>query len=165
MDRRTFIKTAAATGGALAATGLLGKSAAAQDGRPNILFILVDELRFPRVFPQGINNAGEFLQRFMPNTYSLWQRGVKFSGHYTAGTACTPARGTIVTGLYTQQSWELATILDSPPSEVSPQPVLSPAYPTYCRVLKHSPAQYYTPYIGKWHLSIPSRPPEEERNA
>lgn len=165
MDRRTFIKQAAATGGALAATGLLGKSAAAQDGPPNILFILVDELRFPRVFPQGINNAGEFLQRFMPNTYSLWQRGVKFSGHYTAGTACTPARGTIVTGLYTQQSWELATILDSPTSEVSPQPVLSAAYPTYGRLLMQSPANYYTPYIGKWHLSIPRRSPGEELRA
>jgi uncharacterized sulfatase len=53
MDRRTFLKQAATTGGALAATRLLGKPSKvlAQDGPPNILFILVDELRFPRVFP------------------------------------------------------------------------------------------------------------------
>jgi hypothetical protein len=35
--------------------------------RPNILFILVDELRFPSVFPRVVNNVGEFLHRFMPN--------------------------------------------------------------------------------------------------
>ena len=164
MDRRTFLKR---TGGAVAAGGLLSRQSTALQSitadvglAPNILFILVDELRFPRVFPQGINNAGAFLQRFMPNTYSLWQRGVKFSGHYTAGAACTPARGTIVTGLYTQQSWELATILDSPTSTVSPQPVLSTAYPTYGKLLQQ--AGYYTPYIGKWHLSIPHRQASEE---
>jgi arylsulfatase A-like enzyme len=168
MDRRTFLKQAATTGGALAATRLLGKPSKvlAQDGPPNILFILVDELRFPRVFPQGISNAGEFLQRFMPNTYSLWQRGVKFAGHYTAGVACTPARGTIVTGLYTQQSWELLTILDSPTSTVSPQPVLRPDYPTYGKLLRQvQPNPYQTPYIGKWHLSIPRRGPGEELSA
>jgi len=56
----------------------------------------VDELRYWRVFPKGIKNVGEFLREFMPNTYhSLWVPGVKFAGHYTAGTACTPARGTL----------------------------------------------------------------------
>src|SRR5206468_2116638 len=79
--------------------------------------------------------------------------GVKFAGHYTAGAACTPARGTIVTGLYTQQSWELATILDSPTTTVSAQPVLHRDYPTYGKLLRQ--AGYQTPYIGKWHLSIP----------
>jgi uncharacterized sulfatase len=168
MDRRTFIKQTAATGGALAAAGMLGnpskilqsvEAAPPPGSLPNILFILVDELRYPRVFPQGVNDAGEFLRRFMPNTYSLWLRGVKFAGHYTAGTACTPARGTIVTGLYTQQSWELATILDSPTTKVSQQPVLSRAYPTYGKLLRQ--ARYQTPYIGKWHLSIPHRGPDE----
>jgi len=39
--------------------------------KPNILFVLVDELRYPSVFPAGVSNAGEFLARFMPNTYAL----------------------------------------------------------------------------------------------
>ena len=86
------------------------------DRRPNILFIIVDELRYWRVFPEGINNVGKFLHQFMPNTYRrLCVPGVKFAGHYTAGVACTPARGTLITGRYTQQNWELATILDSAP--------------------------------------------------
>lgn len=36
--------------------------------RPNIPFILVDELRFPSVFPQGINDIDGFLSKFMPET-------------------------------------------------------------------------------------------------
>src|SRR3954449_6148080 len=116
MDRRDFLKNAG-IGASLAATGILpGESNAGDKGRrgphdgrpPNILVILVDELRYPRVFPKGISSAGEFLQTYMPRTYSLWAGGVKFAGHYTAAVACSPARGTLVTGLYSQQTW-LAT--------------------------------------------------------
>jgi arylsulfatase A-like enzyme len=172
MHRRDFLKKAATTGTVLAAARLLGKQSGAlaangprpQGGpQPNILFILVDEMRYPRVFPPGVEDAGEFLRRFMPNTYSLWRRGVKFAGHYTAGIACTPARGTLITGLYTQQSWLLQTVLDSPTTKVSVQPVLNREYPTYGKLLRQ--AGYQTPYIGKWHLSIPHRGPDEELNA
>jgi hypothetical protein len=49
------------------------------DRRPNILFILVDELRYWRVpFPDGIHSVDGFLREFMPNTHKLlWERGVK----------------------------------------------------------------------------------------
>ena len=169
MDRRTFLKNATATGAAFAAAGLLGNQSSAQAGPPpNILFILVDELRYWRIpgvpFPDGIHTVDKFLSTFMPNTYELlWQPGVKFAGHYTAGTACSPARGTLVTGLYTQQSWLLATLLNKPYYRVSITPVLNRAYPTYGRLLQN--AGYQTPYIGKWHLSIPHRKPEERLEA
>ena len=62
------------------------------DRRPNILFIIVDELRYWRVFPEGINNVGQFLHQFMPNTYRrLWVPGVKVAGHYTANQGWSPA--------------------------------------------------------------------------
>ena len=123
MDRRDFVKgAAAASAGSFAfGPGLFdGGRARAQsvqaDGsvqgaRPNILVIKVDELRFPTVFPSGINSAEAFLKAFMPNLYQLWQNGVKFASHYTAANACTPARGTIITGLYSQQSWLVTTVL------------------------------------------------------
>jgi arylsulfatase A-like enzyme len=162
MDRRRFLKTAAA-GGALTATGLLGQPTKAYPkgaAQPNILFILVDELRYPTVFPHGIHDAGGFLSEFMPKTYELlWQPGVKFAGHFSAGTACTPARGALITGLYTQQSWLLTTILDSPSTPIALQPVLRRHYPTYGRLLRG--AGYKTPYIGKWHLSIPHGSPDQ----
>ena len=64
MKRREFLKSTGAVAGGLWAG--LGRSAAqiASDPvsgpQPNILFILVDELRFPTVFPKGISTPGSF---------------------------------------------------------------------------------------------------------
>ena len=166
MDRRLFIKGAAASAGSFTFGPSLfdGGRARAQsvqtDGsvhgaRPNILVIKVDELRFPSVFPPGINGVDDFLKQFMPNVYQLWQNGVKFTSHYTAACACTPARGTIITGLYSQQSWLVQTVTAAPGAPASLQPWLNPAYPTYGKLLRR--VGYQTPYIGKWHVSIPRK--------
>ena len=165
MKRRDFVKSAGAMCGAslLEGTGvsqLLGQTSEAVSGpQPNILFILVDELRFPSEFPAGINNVEGFLKKFMPNLYSLWEQGVKFGNHHTASNACTPARGTLVTGLYSQQSWLLTTLLGKPtakPSEAEMlMPALDPKYPTYGKLLRNM--GYNTPYCGKWHVSIPDQ--------
>jgi uncharacterized sulfatase len=122
--------------------------------RPNIIFILVDELRYPIHFPAGVTSAAQFLQRFMPNLYRLlWEPGVRFHNYYTAASDCTPGRGTIVTGLYAQQTFCMATRANTsqPQGTTAPQPPLSPVFPTYGKVLRE--AGYDTPYIGKWHLS------------
>jgi arylsulfatase A-like enzyme len=136
-----------------------GSDASGGSTPPNILFIMVDELRFPSVFPTGVHTVGQFLEKFMPNVFALWERGVKFANHYTAATACTPARGVLISGLYSQQSWLTQTIKASPFTNHSVSPVLNRAYPTYGRLLQDS--GYITPYIGKWHVSIP--PPSSDR--
>jgi len=161
MKRRDLLKVAGGltASGALAGTNLGAQpghaETAAQDSlpgpQPNILFILVDELRFPSVFPAGIDSVDAFLARFMPNVHTLWQRGVKFGSHYTAASACTPARGVLVSGLYSQQTWVCVTLTNTPGSR-SPTPILNPAFPTYGKLLRR--AGYQTPYIGKWHLSF-----------
>ena len=103
MDSRDFIKSAA--GGALASAGLASRPSQAQVSgpvpgpQPNILFVLVDELRFPSVFPSSVTATDrfqavdQFLSQYMPNVHALWQSGVKFGSHYTAASACSPARG------------------------------------------------------------------------
>lgn len=163
MRRRDLLKSAAALSALPATDGLVAASAqevaAGQTGTtsPNILYIIVDELRFPKFFPAGISDIGQFLQTFMPNLYDLWQCGIKFENHFTDATACTPARGCLISGLYSQQSWLLTTILARPDSTHSSSPVLNRAYPTYGSLLREN--GYLTPYIGKWHASIPPRSP------
>jgi len=163
MKRRDFLKsTAAVTGSSLLSNlgvnNLLAQTtpdSSTPGKQPNIVFILVDELRYPTVFPQGVNSVDEFLCKFMPNLHCLWKRGVKFGNHHTAANACTPSRGVLITGLYSQQNWLISTILAPP--VITPatrlQPVLNPAFPTYGQQLRL--LGYQTPYRGKWHVSIP----------
>jgi arylsulfatase A-like enzyme len=151
MDRREFLQRsgAVAAGGMLASLGIFEQAAAAaaQPGkRPNIVFILVDEMRFPTAFPAGIRTPEQYLQRYMPNLAELWKRGVVFDRYYSAGNACSPARATLATGLYPHQEWLLAT-------RTTAGPALQTAFPTYGKLLRG--LGYRTPYIGKWHLSNP----------
>jgi arylsulfatase A-like enzyme len=156
VDRRQFVKTATT----LAAVGLLPRKAYPKgETPPNILFITVDEMSYPTIFPSGISDAGQFLAQFMPNTYNLlWQKGVKFANHHSASSACSPSRGAFTNGLYSQQNWVTQTIKDFPGTKGAFQPQLSPVFPTYGSLLKQ--AGYQTPYIGKWHISIPVPPSE-----
>jgi uncharacterized sulfatase len=152
MDRRDFLKKASAGGLGLALSQPLSTVTKAADARPNILFIMVDQLRYPSVFPTGVTNVNQFLKQFMPHTHKLWKKGVKFTKHFGASSACTPSRGVIVTGLYSQQQWILQTLTNGPNTKVSIPPILDPVFPTYGKLLRQ--AGYKTPYIGKWHLSL-----------
>ena len=173
MDRRTFVKGAAAAtasagglapggpglfdGGGRASAQSVQADGSVQGAQPNILFILVDELRFPSVFPASVTATDQFqavdqfLAQYMRNLHALWQSGVKFASHYTAACACTPSRGVLISGLYSQQSWLLQTLTNEP-GQPSITPPLNPLYPTYGRLLRR--AGYRTPYIGKWHVSF-----------
>jgi len=153
MDRRDFLKKASAGGLGLALSKPFAAAAQPRvDPPPNILFIMLDQMRFPSEFPAGVKTAGQFLERFMPNTHRLWRNGVKFAQHFGASSACTPSRGVMVTGLYSQQTWLMQTLTNGPNSKVSIPPILDPAFPTYGKLLRQ--AGYQTPYIGKWHLSL-----------
>jgi uncharacterized sulfatase len=124
------------------------------DTSPNIIFIHVDELRFPMNFPQGVASADGFMARFMPYTHRLlWQRGARFTNHHTAAADCTPSRAAFVTGLYGHQTYVMCTraSTSNPQGTSQPQPALDPVFPTYGKLLRE--IGYDTPYIGKWHLS------------
>lgn len=158
MKRRTFLSVTGLTGAALLGSQLLIKSntrAIAQTSgykKPNILVIVVDQLRAPQWFP-----AQTTLDNFLPAIAKLRKSSVSFTRYYTAATACTAARGTLVTGLYSHQTFVLDTHLNDGNGRgsiliKSPAPSLNPGFPTWGKLLREN-FGYSTWWFGKWHLS------------
>ncbi len=160
VDRRTFLKGGLIAGGVLAGAGLAIEAAADTGGstssspattttastgaqtppgrpsKPNILVILVDQLRFPQWFspdPAGIG--------LPPNLQRLRQGAVSFARHYTAANDCSPARATLLTGLHTHQTGCMITGGST----------LDPGFPTWGTMLREH--GYRTRWLGKWHLT------------
>jgi arylsulfatase A-like enzyme len=153
VDRRTFLKGGLAAGGLFTGVGgalLASESRRAKpptrarprprprvrDGVPNILVILVDQLRFPRWFSPASSGVG-----LPPNLAALRQGAVSFEGHYTAANDCTPSRSTLLTGLYTHQTGCLMTGAST----------LNAGFPTWGTMLREH--GYRTYWYGKWHLT------------
>jgi arylsulfatase A-like enzyme len=155
VDRRTFIRRTALAGGALALGGaaaaevLAGcgsespsikrrvvRSAAAPAQAPNILVVMVDQLRTPQWVPPGAR-----LDAMLSNIARLRSSSVSFGRHYTAANDCTPARAAFLTGLYPHQTGCLIT----------GRSTLDPGFPTYGTMLREH--GYSTVWYGKWHLT------------
>jgi uncharacterized sulfatase len=132
-----------------------------QATQPNIIMIMLDQMRFPVHFPPGISNADQFIEKYMPNLYKyIWSKGVRFANHYIAASDCTAGRATVYTGLYAYQTYSMLTLITFPKEPESDsesgqkqllQPQLQDAFPTIGHLLRD--AGYDTPYFGKWHLS------------
>jgi arylsulfatase A-like enzyme len=149
LTRRSAIKRGLLAGGALAAGGTVGEWLARQEDvadasvemarsqrSPNILVILVDQLRTPQWFQNGAIAAG-----LMPNVARLRRNGIYFANHYTAANDCSPARAVLLTGLYSQQTGCLLTSAST----------LEPEFPTWGTILREH--GYETFWYGKWHLT------------
>jgi len=103
---------------------------------PNILVIIVDQMRYPRWFGAAGPAVG-----FSPNLQRLRSSGVSFARHYTASNDCTPARAALLTGLHTHQTGCMITGVST----------LSPKFDTWGDLL--GALGYKTYYFGKWHLT------------
>ncbi len=94
MDRRDFLKLGGMTAGIapLLTTGCGGRGG--RTGRPNILFICVDQHNARKA-----GFAGHSLVQ-TPNLDKLAARGTVFSNCYSNSPVCVPARAAMFTGLY-----------------------------------------------------------------
>jgi arylsulfatase A-like enzyme len=157
LDRRTLVKRGLGAGallaggsGIAAALAGCGSSAPAAGSSatvarvhssppppdaPNILVIMVDQMRTP-VWPRTVP-----VERAMPNLARIRDDGVSFENHYTAANDCSPARSALVTGLYTHQTGCLITGGST----------LDPGFPTWGSMLREH--GYRTYWYGKWHLT------------
>lgn len=136
LTRRNFIRQ---TGGALLAgpwlLNHLKAQAAESASPPNILLIMVDQLRFP---------LGDSAKMPLPGVERLRREGLTFEAAYCSATPCTPSRATIFTGLHMPQHGLEINVCEAVPQ-------LNPNIPTLGHYFEH--AGYRTPYFGKWHLS------------
>ncbi|MCB1094007.1 MAG: sulfatase [Verrucomicrobiae bacterium] len=138
----------------LAIFGLcLAGSVSAGPDRPNIVFILIDDLGWMDLGVQG-NQAVH-----TPHIDKLAGEGMRFTNAYSAAPVCSPTRAAILTG---QSPARLAFTNHAPDLErfIPDNPVLLPAFMhehlaaeklTVAERLKS--AGYATAFMGKWHLS------------
>ena len=143
LNRRDFIATAAVTALAWSPERLL-----AQARRPNMLFILADDLGYGDLSAFGRPDYRT------PNIDRLITEGVRFTNAYAAASTCTPTRVAFLTGRYPQR---LAPELQRPMGWGTreaglPKYGLSPSHPTLPTLLKR--AGYRTALVGKWHLGF-----------
>lgn len=118
--------------------------------RPNFLFMLVDEMRYPPVYETEV--LRQFRRDYLQTQNALRATGVEFHRHYTASTACSPSRASIFTGHYpslhgvTQTTGVAKSAHDPDVFWLDPNSV--PTLGDYFRA-----AGYRTFYRGKWHVS------------
>ena len=96
MQRRDFLRTTA-LGSATLAVGDLSCSSTGDD-KPNILFILSDDLN------DAITGFGGHPQAKTPNLDRLAKRGVWFTNAQVNSPVCGPSRASFLTGLYPHTS-------------------------------------------------------------
>jgi len=147
--RREFLRD-----GAVASAGLLlpsGRGASGQEAsgdqrgsRPNIIFILADDMGF-----SDIGCYGSEIET--PNIDALANGGVQFTDFYNSPRCC-PSRASLLTGLYSHQAGMGMMTADY---GRYPYPAyrgdLSESCVTIAEALK--PAGYNTLMVGKWHLT------------
>jgi arylsulfatase A-like enzyme len=111
-----------------------------QSKRPNIVFILADDLGYGDI---GVN--GQQLIR-TPNINWLAKSGITFEQFYSGSTVCAPSRSALLTGQHTGHTYIRGNKAAQPEGE---EP-LADSIVTIAEVLKHS--GYKTAAFGKWGL-------------
>ena len=137
LTRRDFLQGAAG----VAALGTIAAKPVRAADRPNVLFILADDLGYGDLSCYGRPDYET------PVLDRLATQGVKLTSAYAAAPVCTPARCAFVTGRYPQR---LPVGLQEPLVLGSPPVGIPPGHPTVATLMRA--AGYETALVGKWHL-------------
>jgi len=116
-------------------------SAANASTRPNIVFVLVDDLRWDALSCMGHPVAKT------PNIDRIAKEGVLFKNFFVSIPLCSPSRSSFLTGQYAHTT---GVIDNTDHSALSHQLVTFPK-------LLHD-AGYETAYVGKWHMGTDDSP-------
>jgi arylsulfatase A len=132
---------------------------AAESTRPNIVFILCDDL--------GINDLHCYGRQDhrTPHLDQLARDGTRFTSAYAAQSICSPSRAAILTGK-TPARLHLTTYLPGRPDSVA-QKLLHPPIAMQVSLEEKTMARYFkaagyaTAAIGKWHIGGAGFGPKE----
>jgi arylsulfatase A-like enzyme len=134
LGRRQFL-AASGCAGALAAAGVAPASRARPDTRPNLIVVVVDDLRHDEF------GAGGHPYLETPHLDALSRGGATFRNAYHTTPLCSPNRACILTGQYASRHG----IIDN-----TSRSHASHRLATFARELQR--AGYETAHVGKWHM-------------
>ena len=121
--------------------------------KPNILFILIDDLGWMDLEFQG----NQLVDTPALNRFA--KQGMRFTDAYAAAPVCSPTRAAIMTGLFPARL-KITNHIPDQPRFIPDEPKVLPANMlnylpseriTVAELLKN--AGYSTAFLGKWHLS------------
>ncbi len=122
---------------------LVNNVAEATEKRPNIIYILADDL--------GYGDLGCYGQKLIqtPNIDNLAKTGMRFTDHYSGAPVCAPARCVLLTGLHTGH----CPIRGNRALEFEGNVPIPKSYVTLGEVMQK--AGYATGAFGKWGQGYP----------
>jgi len=156
MDRRTFLKGMTAGAAGVAVSSALSSCTVNEDrkdSKPNIIFIMMDDLGYGDLGCYGQKNIRT------ENVDKMAAEGIRFTDCYTGSPVCAPCRSVLMTGQHTGHTRvrgngaKVGGVLvtdNGPPQKRVP---LRPEDFTVAELLKQ--AGYATGITGKWGLAEP----------
>src|SRR6266478_2496228 len=138
------------------ATASLAPAAQAAAARPNILFIMVDEMRWDATRCAGHPVVDT------PNLDRLAKQGMRFANSYTVAPVCSPARTAVFTGRYAQVAGVTTNNVPSTPGELFLPSILG-HYGYHTAIagkLHYAPHRYDFGFQQFWSFSAEGPTPE-----
>jgi arylsulfatase A-like enzyme len=122
------------------------------DSRPNLIFILADDLGYADLGCTGARDAHNNATDVSPRLDAMAAQGLRFTRGYSNSSVCSPTRFALATGRW---QYRLRGAAEEPIASVHGDKVLGlpPDHPTVASLLRD--AGYATALVGKWHLGYP----------
>ncbi len=122
-----------------------------RSSRPNIIFIVADDLGFADLGCYGGRDAQ--FGKVSPVLDQLAAKGIKFTQGYSNSPVCSPTRFALMTARYQYRLRGAAEEPINSKARTSKVLGLPPEHPTLTSLLQKS--GYNTALMGKWHLGYP----------
>ncbi|MCP4311626.1 MAG: sulfatase [Bacteroidetes bacterium] len=141
----------------LVLTAIIAVSCKKEDVRPNIVFILADDLGYSQLGCYG----SDYYRT--PNLDQLAGEGMQFTDAYAACAVCSPTRASIMTGKYPARLHLTDFIAGNSKTDY---PLIQPLWQKFLPLEEMTIGEmlkeqgYRTALFGKWHLSQNKTPPE-----